>query len=76
MLALLADAPEDRDRGLATDLLDVVLRHVLHEDPPSPDVDHVSTAVTLRADVSRLAVLTDAERGLLAEWLDRVIAAG
>ena len=75
MLTLLATPPERRDFGLAADLLDAVLRQILRDDPGPHGADHVSTAVALRAGASRLAVLSDTERALLAEWLDRVIDA-
>ena len=75
VLTLLATPPERRDSGLAADLLDAVLRQVLRDDPGPPGADYVSTAVALRAGASQLAVLSDTERALLTEWLDRVIEA-
>jgi hypothetical protein len=36
----------------------------------------VPSAVALRAALPEVAVLTGRERGLLAEWLDRIAAAG
>jgi len=75
VLTLLATPPERRDSGLAADLLAAVLRQILRDDPGPPGADHVSTAVALRARASQLAVLSDTERALLTEWLDRVIEA-
>ncbi|WP_410667518.1 TetR/AcrR family transcriptional regulator [Amycolatopsis sp. cmx-4-68] len=57
VLTLLASPPEDRDPGLADALLDAVLRAILTGAPADPP----ATAPKL----------TDAERALLAEWLNR-----
>ena len=76
VLTLLAVAPEQRDTGLADDLLEAVLRQVLADAVPDPGgSDTVSPAVALRARVEDLTVLSDPERALLVEWLDRAIDA-
>ena len=79
---LLATPPGQRDPALADALFDAVLGQVL-TDPPDPAGDvpaaasiAVPAAVALRAAAPGLDVLSDGERRLLAEWLDRVIAAG
>ena len=70
--ALLTTPPPDRDPGLADAMLESVLRQILTEvDEP---MDDASVAVTLRAAAPQLDVLSKAERGLLVEWLDRVIS--
>jgi AcrR family transcriptional regulator len=68
--------PEDRDPALVELARESVLAAVT-TDPPTPqgpDAGPVSTAVALRAVLPRLGALSDAERGLLREWLDRVAA--
>lgn len=85
VLTLLAVSPEQRDLGLADDLLAAVLRQVLTDaarDAEAPgDVadgdrpQQVGPAVALRARAEDLEVLSDPERALLVEWLDRVIDA-
>jgi len=72
---LLAAPPEDRDSGLAESMCDAVLGQII-TGPPAPapaDGDTIATAVTLRAMAPRLDALTQAERQMLGEWLDRVI---
>jgi AcrR family transcriptional regulator len=85
VLSVLALPPEDRDPGLADAMYDMVTRAILVE----PDVSSgggaaggvVSAAVSLRAalvepaDEAQPQVLTPAERALLSDWLDRIIAA-
>ncbi|MEI4278558.1 TetR/AcrR family transcriptional regulator [Klenkia terrae] len=76
VLALLAVPPGDRDPALSTSMLDAILAQVL-VDPAAPaDGGLRPAAVALRAGVDHLTALTGAERRLLAEWLDRVVAAG
>ncbi|WP_211348854.1 TetR/AcrR family transcriptional regulator [Nocardioides litoris] len=73
---LLATAPEDRDPALAEVVLEAALGRILL-DPPEPDPDSaggpVAAAIALRAGLDDLDALSAAERGLLAEWLDRVV---
>ena len=73
--ALLATAPEDRDPDLADDMLEAVLRQLLTDAPAREAGDAPATAVAFRALAPQLTVLSDAERRLLAEWLDRVVGA-
>ncbi|GAB2598397.1 TetR/AcrR family transcriptional regulator [Microlunatus antarcticus] len=73
---LLATPVERRDPGLATSLYDAVLGQIL-SDLPAPEDDGTSAAVVaFRTLAPRLEALSPPERRLLAEWLDRVIAAG
>jgi AcrR family transcriptional regulator len=71
---LLATPPERRDADLAEGMLEAVLRQILVDAPDSTGNGSTATAVAFRAITPHLEVLTDAERQLLAEWLDRVIA--
>jgi AcrR family transcriptional regulator len=69
---LLAAPPDRRDPGLADAMFEAVLGQIL-TDAADP-VDDASLAVALRAAAPGLQSLTDGERRLLTEWLDRVIA--
>ena len=71
---LLATPPERRDAGLAEGMFEAVLRQILVDAPDSTGNGSIATAVAFRAITPQLEALTDAERRLLAEWLDRVIA--
>ena len=72
VLTLLSTPPEHRDPGLAASMFEAVLRQILTDPPERRDGGTVATAVALRALAPHLDVLSDAERRLLAEWLDRV----
>ena len=73
VLTLLSTPPDQRDPGLADDLFDAVLRRIVTDAPRLPDDDTMASVVTMRAVAHRLDVLSDAERQLLAEWLDRAL---
>ena len=75
VLTLLSTPLEQRDFGLAHDLLDAVLRQILLDAPALTGRAHVAAAVALRASTSQLDMLSGAERQLLTEWLDRAIEA-
>lgn len=72
--ALLATPPKERDEDLAEIMYTAVLRQILTEAPDPAASGPTAAAVALRAVSTELAVLTDAERQLLTEWLDRVVA--
>jgi AcrR family transcriptional regulator len=72
---LLSTAPEQRDPGLADGMLEAVLRQILTEAPPRPESGPMATAVAFAAITPRLDMLSQPERQLLAEWLDRAIDA-
>ena len=79
--ALLATPADARDLGLGEAMMEAVLAAILVDDT-DPDTDRadvlrdgpVAAAVTLRALAPGLGVLSEPERHLLAEWLDRVAA--
>lgn len=78
VLMLLSTPPDQRDPGLADDLFDAVLARILTEAREAREAREsvpVASAVTMRAITPRLDMLSDAERQLLTEWLDRTIAA-
>jgi len=72
---LLATPPDDRDLGLADAIYDAVLAQILTDAPSASTGEPIPAAVALRAIAPQLDVLSDAERLVLAEWLDRVIDA-
>lgn len=75
VLTLLSTPPEHRDPGLADDLFDAVLRRIVTDAPEIPESGPMASTVALRAIAPRLDMLSDAERQLLFEWLDRAISA-
>lgn len=76
VLTLLSTPPDRRELGLADDLLDAVLGQILIDAPTPGTPTHGPPAVALRATITYLDLLSDAERHLLADWLDRIIDAG
>jgi AcrR family transcriptional regulator len=70
---LLAVPSDQRDPGLADAMYEAVLKQILTDVPAGPDDGPRAAAVALRAVAPGLDALTDAERRLLVEWLDRVI---
>ena len=70
---LLTTAPEHRDPGLPESVYDAVLGQILTDPPAHADDGPTAAAVAFRALAPGLAALTDAERALVVEWLDRVI---
>jgi AcrR family transcriptional regulator len=70
---LLSMPPDDRDPGLADAMYEAVLREIVNAAPEVSDTGAVAAAVTLRALVAQLDMLSNAERQLLTEWLDRAI---
>jgi hypothetical protein len=73
---LLSIPPEQRDPALAEAMYEAVLGQILTDAPRGGDDSAMATAVAFRALAPGLDVLSDGERRLLTEWLDRVIAAG
>lgn len=70
--------PADRDTNLADAMFEAVLAQILTapaDAPKQPDQTALTAAVALRAVASELEALSAAEQQLVAEWLDRVIAA-
>lgn len=70
---ILSSPPDRRDPALAEEMFDVVARAILVDDGAVRDDRLLVAAVTVRAGVPDLAVLSDAEQRLLTEWLDRAI---
>jgi len=55
-------------------MYEAVLRQILTDAPERATSGSSATAVAFRAIAPHLDMLSDAERQLLAEWLDRAIA--
>lgn len=73
VLALLAVPPDQRDLGLADAMYDAVTRSILTDVPALAEGGTTAAAVAFRTVVPTLPTLTDSERTLLSEWLDRAI---
>ena len=65
----------ERDPGLAAALYDAVLRQILTDAAAPTDTGPLPTTVAFRTVVPGLDMLSDAERHLLTDWLDRAVAA-
>lgn len=72
---LLATPSEDRDPDLAPAMYDAVLAQILTDAPDTAQRGPVATAVHFRAIAPELSMLSNAERQLLDDWLDRVVSA-
>ena len=71
VLALLQTPVAERDLRLCDDMLGAVLDRILTDAPTAPDATMTALAVTFATVVPDLPGLSDAERGLMAEWLAR-----
>jgi AcrR family transcriptional regulator len=71
VLTLLALPPQDRELDLADAMYDAVARAILTDVPTLAEDSTTPATVAFRTIVPSLSTLTDAERALLAEWLDR-----
>lgn len=70
---LLSTPADQRDPGLAGDMFQAVLAQILTDAPERPEGGPVAAAVACRAIAPQLGMLSEAERQLLTEWLDRAI---
>ena len=70
---LLSTGPEDRDPGLAAAMFEAVLRQILVAGPERAEDGVTAAAVAFRAVAPQLEQLSQSERTLLTEWLDRVV---
>ncbi|WP_433201729.1 TetR/AcrR family transcriptional regulator [Dactylosporangium sp. CS-047395] len=69
---LLVAPLERRDPGLGDAMMDAVLARILTDAPAADQDASTAAAVALRALAPQLAMLSDGERRLLIEWLDRI----
>ncbi|MFC4245180.1 TetR/AcrR family transcriptional regulator [Gryllotalpicola reticulitermitis] len=84
VLATLAKPAAERDQRLADAMFDAILTQIIAPDdvdraarratPTESPIDVAAHAVALRAHADDLAALSENERRMLTEWLDRVIA--
>ena len=72
---LLATPPEQRDPGLGEAMYEAVLAQILTDAPARDADDTVAATVAFRAITPSLTALSDSERRLMTEWLDRSLAA-
>lgn len=73
VLTLLALPPETRDPGLSDSLYEAVLREILRDAADVRASGPIAAAVALRSFAPSFKMLSESERHLLSEWLDRVI---
>ncbi|HWU58773.1 MAG TPA: TetR/AcrR family transcriptional regulator [Microbacteriaceae bacterium] len=73
VFALLSTASDQRDLQLADALYNAVAREILTDAPAFADNGLLPSAVAFRTLVQDLPTLTDAEKALMAQWLDRAI---
>ena len=72
---LLATPPDQRDQGLPGAMYEAVLGQILTDAPSHADDGSMAAAVAFRAIAPRLQTLSESERHLLVEWVDRAISA-
>ena len=75
VLTILSIPPGHRDPGFAQAMYETVLRQILTDEPEREEDGPMPTTVAFRAIAPRLDMLSDAERELLSEWLDRAVNA-
>ena len=73
VLTLLSATPETRDPGLSDSMYEAVLREILRDAADVSESGPIAAAVALRSFAPSFKMLSEAERQLLSEWLDRVI---
>lgn len=66
---------EHHDTGLADEMYEAVLYQILTDLPDRAVNGALAATVALRALVPQLHPLSDSERRLLTDWLDRTIEA-
>jgi AcrR family transcriptional regulator len=74
VLTLLAIPPGDRDMTLSSIAREAALAAITREVPVSKKAGSTEAAIALRALLDDTAPLSDGERALLMEWLDRLSA--
>lgn len=72
---LLSSEPGHEDPHLGSAMYEAVLRQILSDAPAPAEDGPLASAVAFRAIAPQLDMLSDAERRLLDDWLDRVIDA-
>jgi AcrR family transcriptional regulator len=72
VLTLISQAGDERDDTLADTAWESVCATILTDASAAAITGSAAAAVTLRAALPDLTTLTDAERALLGDWLDRI----
>jgi AcrR family transcriptional regulator len=72
VLTLISQAGDERDDTLADTAWESVCATILTDASTAAITGPAAAAVTLRAALPDLTTLTDAERALLGDWLDRI----
>ncbi|MET3807862.1 AcrR family transcriptional regulator [Nakamurella sp. UYEF19] len=72
---LLATPPDQRDTGLPAAMYEAVLGQILTNPSKHAAGGSMAATIAFRAIAPGLDVLSESERRLLADWLDRVISA-
>ncbi len=73
VLTLLSLPAQERDLDLADAMYDAVRHAILTDVPALAENTTAAVAVAFKTLVPNLPTLTDAERALLTDWLDRVL---
>jgi AcrR family transcriptional regulator len=73
-MMLLGRPPAERDLTLSAMARDAVIAAITTSAPAVPAPGPAAAAVTLRAALPSVDVLSEPEKGLLADWLDRIAA--
>lgn len=76
VLTLLAMPADSRDLALSEMAREAAISAITVEPPMTENFSAAAAAVALRAALPEVTTLTDAERHLLQEWLDRLAANG
>jgi AcrR family transcriptional regulator len=71
-LALIGVEPEERDPALSDMFREMVIAAITTDAPAPAAPGPLGAAVHMRAVLPQTSVLTDRERALLQEWLDRI----
>ena len=74
VLTLLAKAEEDRDMSLSEIVREVAIAAIATDAPAFKSFGPAAAAAALRAVLPEVQSLSDAERSLLTEWLNRLTA--
>ncbi|MDY7106135.1 MAG: TetR/AcrR family transcriptional regulator [Actinomycetota bacterium] len=74
IMTLLAAPGADRDDGLSVAAREAVIAAIVTDAPVADEPGPVAVAVAMRAVLGGIDALSDAERRLMAEWLDRIVA--
>ncbi|MEU2036780.1 TetR/AcrR family transcriptional regulator [Nocardia amamiensis] len=73
---LIATPEADRDPELSRTAREAIIAAITTDAPAAATPGPVAAAVTLRAVLPQTDALTDSERGLMREWLDRIADTG